>query len=147
MTDREIGEFLRALLVQIADGLIPGTDAMPAPSSLDVGGRQLDIVLASSPDLADALRRALEAARDAGDPIAWMQRLAGADPPAHDALVTSIVAGYYLHPEVQRLLGYPGQIGDVAGVDSYPDYVHEGLLERVHQRGPIYRASPPGRPP
>jgi hypothetical protein len=44
---------------------------------------------------------------------------------------------------VQRLLGYPGQVGDAVRADSYPDYVHDGLLERVYERGPIYRATPP----
>ena len=27
-------------------------------------------------------------------------------------------------------------------VDAYPDYVDEGLLERVYERGPIYRPTP-----
>ncbi len=135
---------LRARLARIADSLIPGTEEMPAPGSLDIGGRQLDLVLASRPDLADGLRRALEAAGDAGDPIAWVERLAAGDPPAHEALVTVVVAGYYLHPEVQRRLGYPGQVGEVARVDTYPDFVHEGQLERVLERGPIYRPTPPG---
>ena len=139
----EIGDLLRARLVHLADGLIPGTDAMPAPSSLDIGGRQLDAVLASRPDLADDLRRALEAAVDADDPIAWVERLARADPPAHGALITAVVAGYYLHPEVQRRLGYPGQAGEVVVADSFPGYVHDGLLERVYERGPIYRPTPP----
>ena len=143
MTAPALGELLRARLVRIADSLIPGTEAMPAPGSLDIGGRQLDVVLASRPDLADGIRRALEAAGEADDPIAWVQRLAGADPSAHDALVTAVVAGYYLHPEVQRRLGYPGQVADVVLADSYPDYVHDGLLERVYERGPIYRATPP----
>jgi hypothetical protein len=143
VTALPLGDLLRARLVQIADGLIPGTQAMPAPGSLDIGGRQLDVVLASRPDLADGVRRALEAAGDAGDPIAWVEWLAGADPPAHDALVTAVIAGYYLHPEVQRRLGYPGQSGEAVRADSYPDYVHDGLLERVYERGPIYRATPP----
>jgi hypothetical protein len=144
VTGPALGELLRARLVRIADGLIPETELMPSPGSLDIAGRQLDVVLASRPDLADGVRRALEAAGDADDPIACVERLAGTDPPAHDALVTAVVAGYYLHPEVQRRLGYPGQIGDVVRADSYPDYVHDGLLERVYERGPIYRATPPG---
>ena len=123
---------LRARLVEIADGLIPGTQGMPAPGSLDIGGRQLDLVLASRPDLADALRRALEAASDVDDP------------PAHEALVTVVVAGYYLHPDVQGRLGYPGQVGEVVRRDGYPDFLHEGQLERVLERGPIYRPTPPG---
>ena len=142
VTADALGEPLRGRLVRIADGLIPGTEAMPAPGSLDIGGRQLDVVLASRPDLADGVRRALEAAGDADDPIAWVGRLARDDPAAHDALVTAIVAGYYLHPEVQRRLGYPGQVADVVRADSYPGYVADGLLERVYERGAIYRATP-----
>lgn len=138
-----IDDALRARLVQLADGLIPGTEAMPAPSSLDVGGRQLDAVLASRPDLADGVRRALEAAADVDDPIAWVERHAEADPEACDALVTALVAAYYLHPEVQRRLGYAGQIGEEVRPDSYPEYVHEGQLERVLERGPTYRPTPP----
>ena len=101
-------------------------------------------MLASRPDLADGLRRALEAAGEADDPIAWVERLATSDPPAHDALVTVVVAGYYLHPEVQRRLGYPGQVGEVVRVDPYPDFADEGQLERVLERGPTYRPTPPG---
>ena len=67
---------LRARLRRIADGLIPAPQEMPAPGSIDIGGRQLDLVLASRPDLADGLRRALEAASDVDDPIAWVERLA-----------------------------------------------------------------------
>jgi hypothetical protein len=134
---------LRERLARIADGLIPGTGEMPAPGSLDIGGRQLDLVLASRPDLAGDLRRALEGAGDADDVIDWVERLAGSDAAAHGALVTVVVAGYYLHTEVQRRLGYPGQIGDVVRVDNYPDFIHEGQLERVLERGPIYRPTPP----
>lgn len=137
-------QHLRTRLARIADGLIPGTEEMPAPGSLDIGGRQLDLVLASRPDLADGLRRALEAAGEADDPIAWVERLTTSDPPAHDALVTVVVAGYYLHPEVQRRLGYPGQVGEVVRVDPYPEFVDEGQLERVLERGPTYRPTPPG---
>ena len=136
------GQQQRDRLTQIADGLIPATDEMPAPSEIDIGGRQLDVVLASRPDLAEGLRRALETAD--GDPLAHLELLAADDPPAHDALVTAVIAGYYLHRGVQRRLGYPGQIGEEVRVDTYPDYAHEGQLERVLDRGPIYRPTPPG---
>jgi len=136
------GQQQRDRLTQIADGLIPATDEMPAPSEIDIGGRQLDVVLASRPDLADDLRRALQTA--GGEPLAHLELLAADDPSAHDALVTAVIAGYYLHRGVQRRLGYPGQIGEEVRVDTYPDYAHEGQLERVLDRGPIYRPTPPG---
>ena len=76
------------------------------------------------------------------DAIAWVEELRAHDPDAYDALVTAVVAGYYMHPRVMRLLGYPGQVPQEVSVDGYPDYVDEGLLERVYERGPIYRPTP-----
>jgi hypothetical protein len=139
-----VEEVLRARLASVADGLIPEVDGMPAPSSIDIGGRQLDVVLASRPDLGESLRRALAGAADVDDAIAWVEELRARDPLAYDALVTAVVAGYYMHPQVMRLLGYPGQVPQEVSVDSYPAYVDEGLLERVYERGPIYRPTPPG---
>jgi hypothetical protein len=133
---------LRKRLALVADGLIPEADGMPAPSGIDIGGRQLDVVLASRPDLEDGVRRALEGAAEVMDAIAWVEELRARDPEGYDALVTAIVAGYYMHPEVMRLLGYPGQVPQEVSVDPYPAYVDEGLLERVYERGPIYRPTP-----
>jgi hypothetical protein len=135
---------LRERLARAADGLIPEADGMPAPSDVDIGGRQLDIVLASRPDLGESLRRALAGAADVDDAIAWVEELRARDPDAYVALVTAIVAGYYMHPRVMRLLGYPGQVPQEVSVDGYPDYVDEGLLERVYERGSIYRPTPRG---
>lgn len=133
---------LRARLDAVADQLIPAADGMPTASAVGVGGRQLDTVLAARPDLLDGLRRALEAAGGVDDAIGWLDALRADDPSAHDALVTVVVGGYYLHPEVRRRLGYPGQVGEPVRVDRYPDYAEEGLLERVYARGPIYRPTP-----
>ena len=134
---------LRARLAALADALVPGVGGMPAPSSVDIGGSLLDAVVRSRPDLLPHLRRALEAPPDEGDPVGWLEGLRAADPEAGDALATAIVAGYYLHPEVRRLLGYPGQTPRQVSVDALPAYVEEGLLERVYARGPIYRRTPP----
>ncbi len=144
MTATAFSAELRARLRGIADGLIPGTAEIPWPGEIDIAGRQLDVVLVSRPDLADDLRRALDGAGEAADPIELVSRLAAVDPAAHDALVTVVVAGYYLHGDVKRRLGYPGQVAAAVSVDAYPDYAHEGQLERVLERGPIYRRTPPG---
>ncbi len=133
---------LRSRLAAVADGLIPEADGMPAASSVDIGGRQLDQVLASRPDLASDLQRALDAAPDVGDAIAWIEKLRTEDASGYEALVTAVVGGYYMHPEVKRLLGYPGQTPEQVMIDPLPDYADEGLLERVYERGPIYRSTP-----
>lgn len=137
-----IAPSLRERLVRLADGLIPGAEGMPAPSALDAGGAQLDLVLAARPDLEPALRRALEAPGGEADAVAFVEALRAADPDAYDALVVAIVGGYYLYPEVQRRLGYPGQAPRPLPAAGLPDYVEEGLLERVYERGPIYRPTP-----
>ena len=139
-----IDESLRERLVKVAGGLIPEADGMPAPSSVEIGGHQLDLVLASRPDLAAGIRLALEAAHDLNDPISWLETLRTEDPSSCDALVTAVVAGYYMQPDVKRLLGYPGQSPQPVSVGSFPDYLNEGLLERVYERGPIYRPTPGG---
>jgi hypothetical protein len=135
-------ERLRARLAAVADELMPEAGGMPAPSSIDIGGTQLDLVLTSRPDLEPGLARALGAAGEPGDAIGWLAALRTHDPAAHDALVLAVCAGYYLHPDVQRLLGYPGQVAEEVSVGGFPDYVDEGLLERVYERGPIYRPTP-----
>jgi hypothetical protein len=142
-----IDETLRRRLARVADGLIPEADGMPAPSSLDIGGRQLDAVIGSRPDLADDLRRALEAAADVHDPIGWLEALRGEDTPGYESLITVVVAGYYMHPDVKRLLGYPGQVPQQVSVEAFPEYLNAGLLERVYDRGPIYRPTPGGDQP
>ena len=45
--------------------------------------------------------------------------------------MTSIVAAYYLHPDVQRVSATRGRSGVEVVADPYPEYVHDGLLERV----------------
>lgn len=137
-----LDERLRSRLAAIADRLIPEADSMPAASDADIGGRQLDLVLASRPDLASDLRRVLETAGDIDDAIAWIGELEANDVSGYEALVTAVVGGYYMHPQVMRLLGYPGQIPEQVSIDPLPDYADEGLLERVYERGPIYRPTP-----
>src|SRR5262245_15607510 len=139
-----IDERLRARLAAVANRLIPATDGMPAAGSVDIAGRQLDAVLAARPDLVDTIRRVLEAAGDVDDAIAWIEALRADDLSGYEALVTAVVGGYYLHPEVKRLLGYPGQVPSPVKVDPLPDYADEGLLERVYARGRIYRPTPRG---
>ena len=141
---KPIDETLRERLARVADGLIPEADGMPAPSSVDIGGRQLDVVLGSRPDLAGDLRRALEAADDVKVPIGWLEALRTEDTAGYEALVTVVVAGYYMHPDVKHLLGYPGQLAEEVSVGGFADYLDEGLLERVYERGPIYRPTPGG---
>ena len=117
---------------------------MPAPSAVDVGGAGLDAVLASRPDLAAALVRALEAAGDVDDAIAWAAALAGRDRDRARGARDGRRGRLLPAPRGARRLGYPGQTGVEVVADPYPEYVHDGTLERVLERGSIYRPTPPG---
>jgi hypothetical protein len=138
----DVPEEERRRLEEVADLLVPEADGMPAASAVGVGRKQLDAVLRSRPDLVDPLRKALRRDVDA-DINDWMARLSTEDPLAHHALTTVVLAGYYLSDEVRRLLDYPGQQASVVTI-GYPEYVMEGLLDGVLERGPRYRKPPDG---
>ncbi|WP_340537769.1 hypothetical protein [Nocardioides sp. GXZ039] len=133
---------VRTWLAAVADVLIPASDDMPSASEVDVQGRQLDIVLGARPDLTAAVVRAHELAGDS-TPEAVLDLLAGSDPEALDAVRMVVAGGYYIHPDVRSRLGYTGQEPRQVRVDVVPDYIEDGLLERVMERGPIFRNDEP----
>ena len=93
------------------------------------------------PDLLEPLRRALADA-DPEDAERSLAAIQTADPAAHDALVLAVVGGYYIDPRVRELLGYDGQVPVELQPEVVPNYVDEGLIEPVLERGPIYRPVP-----
>jgi hypothetical protein len=139
-----ISDATRRALGTVGDYLIPEAHGMPAASAMDVGTRQLDVVLASRPDLAPHLERALADA-DLEDVAAFVATLEAEDPEGYGAVTLAVVAGYYMHPEVHALIGYPGQVPrDVQRIGEREIY-QEGLMElaqNVIDRGPIYRPTP-----
>ena len=122
-------------LRSIADELIPAAHGMPAAGAI-VDSR-VGFVLGARPDLAAPLRAALrpELGRD---PQQRLDRL-GAEPNQLAALQLTIVAGYYTDADVRRRMGYPGQVAKPVDAYAFPDYVAEGLLDPVIDRGPIWR--------
>ncbi len=131
----------RARLADIADELIPAAEGMPSASQVGVAQQQLEVVFASRPDLVEPLQRVL-AVSFGGSAVEFLEALAQTDPPGHEALVLTILGGYYTSEHVAGLLGYPGQGATVVVPDVYPWYVDEGLLDVVLERGPIYRPTP-----
>jgi len=123
----------------IADELIPAHGEMPSATAAGVAGTQLEKVLAARPDLKRHLERAHALSADI--PAEQVpDLLASLDPAAYNALAETVAGGYYINTEVRALLGYEGQVPARVRVQDYPDYIAEGLLERVVQRGPIYRS-------
>jgi hypothetical protein len=139
-----VSEATRRGLETVGDHLIPEAHGMPAASAMAVGTSQLDAVLASRPDLAPLLERAFSGA-DLGDVGRFVTFLESEDREAHGAVTLAIVAGYYMHPEVHRLIGYPGQVPKDVQRMSEQEIYQDGLMDlaqKVIERGPIYRPTP-----
>ena len=139
-----VSDTTRRALEAIGGHLIPEAHGMPSAATMGVGTTQLDIVLASRPDLAPLLERAL--ATVALDDIdEFVSSLESEDPEAHGAVTLAIVAGYYMHPSVHELIGYAGQVPKDAQRLGEREIYQEGLMDlaaRVIERGPIYRPTP-----
>jgi hypothetical protein len=132
---------LRAVFEQLADVLVPSHGTMPAASAVGTHEGLLDDVLKHRPDILDDLLRALTAAQDR-EPRAAANDLLRKDAAAFNALGLAVSGAYYMSPRVCELLGYPGQ--ESVSYDPYatPNYLTDGMLERVVARGPIYRPTP-----
>ena len=122
----------RASFARLADELLPATGDLPAPSTLAIEQKWLDRALATRPDLAADLERALASGSSA-------RALHADDPAAFFALGLMATGAYYLHPRVRRLIGYPGQKPDPAADDESDYWLRDGLLDPVIDRGPIWR--------
>jgi hypothetical protein len=116
-------------LDELADQLIPAENGMPSASEAGATGRWLEAVLEARPDL----RAPLEGIA----PHETIATLPDRDPAGWTALTSAIVAAYYFNPEVCEKIGYQGQRALPLGP---PD--HEGLLDSVVARGPVYRPTP-----
>lgn len=140
LVDMSLPTNLRDRLRELADELIPAADGMPSASDVGVADGQLDRVLAARPDLASPLAAALAGQSEAT--TEWLTRLSVEDSAGYEAVLLAIVGGYYTDPEVRGRLGYRGQEPELVQPEIIPDYVTEGLLDAVLERGAIYRAAP-----
>ncbi len=137
----KLDDALRRTFLALADALIPEAEGMPAASQVGVGGDILDRILALRPDLREAFVRGLRAA--AGKPAAEAAEALNRDDPAALGAVGLVAsAGYYMSPQVRALIGYPGQESRPADPDSPPEYVTNGMLQQVTNRGPIFKPTP-----
>ncbi len=131
----------RAVFAGVADVLIPAAAGMPSASDVGVQHAPADHVLSLRPELWPDLRRALGKA--AGVPPAEAaDGLNRDDPAALQAIGTIAAAAYYMDPGVRDRLGYPGQESRPVMPEEEGDYLEDGLLQAVIDRGPIYRPTP-----
>lgn len=129
----------RALFAALADVLIPASEGFPCASQAGVAGEGLDQVLMVRPDLAAGLKQVLEKAkgRPPADAVADIQKN---DPVAFGVIAELVPGAYFLNREVRAQLGYSGQ--SPRPIDPHPDYLEDGLLQSVIDRGAIYRPTP-----
>lgn len=133
----------RAAFAALADHLIPAAHGMPSAGEV-VGEARLRFVLRSRPDLADPLRAALRPGLG-DDPAARLARLEAEEPEQLAAVQLAVVGGYYTDAKVRELIGYPGQEARPVDAGRYPEYLAEGLTDKVLARGPIWRDPVTGR--
>jgi hypothetical protein len=130
-----------AVFRDIADVLIPANATMPSAGQVGVQGPVIDRLLDLRPDLQERFLRGLNACLGQ-DPASAARRLNDADPAALAAIGLLASAAYYMDPEVRRLIGYPGQSARPFDAQAKPDYALNGQLQRVIDRGPIFRPTP-----
>lgn len=137
----KIDEKGREAFAAFADLLIPAHKKMPSASSVGVAGPLLDEVLRLRPDLQEDFMRGLEA-------ITGEKAAAGAnalykdDEAAFNAMSLVASAAYYMTPQAREALGYPGQESLTYDAHAVPDYMTDGMVERVTRRGAIYKPTP-----
>lgn len=139
-----VSDTTRRGLKVVGDYLIPEAHGMPSAGSMGVGTTQLDVVLASRPDLAPHLERAFAGAT-LDDIAGFVSTLSSEDSDAYGAVTLAIVAGYYMHPTIHELIGYPGQVPKDSQRLGEREIYQEGLMDlaaRVIERGPVYRPTP-----
>jgi len=135
--DNALDPARRAVLREVASHLVPAAHGMPAAGDV-VDDRSLAFVLRARPDLVEALRAALRPELG-DDPGTRLAALAADEPESAAALQLVVVAGYYTDAAVRAAIGYAGQVAKPMTAFDYPAYIEEGLIDRVLERGPIWR--------
>ena len=133
---------LRETFAGIADVLIPNAEGMPSASEMKVHEAMLDHIIALRADLREDLLRGLAkaAGRDATEAANDLNKT---DAAALNAIGLAASAGYYMTPRVRELIGYPGQESrPEADPDAKPEYIKNGMLQQVIDRGPIFKPTP-----
>ena len=129
----------RATLGQLADVLIPAGEGFSAASDAGVATRGLDEVLCCRPELFEPLKSLIASARGR-EPREFLDDLKCSDPLVFGLFADFVGGAYFLNASVREKLGYGGQTS--RPIDPRPDYLDDGLLQSVIDRGPIYRATP-----
>lgn len=132
-----------AVLLEVADILIPDGSIGPRPSAQAQYPAWLDRALAARRDVFDDVVSTLEElARCPRDGLAdELRRISEASADSFEALSSVLAAAYLLIPEVRSEIGYPGQANRPPRFDEAVEQVMSGILDPVIDRGLVYRAA------
>ena len=114
---------------------------MPSASQMSIQNEPLDQILKLRPELRDDLLRALDLARGK-DPHSFLNELNTSEPVTFEAVSFIASAAYLMQPKVHQRLEYHGQIARPSEESEENDYLHDGLLQPVIDRGQRYRETP-----
>ena len=131
----------RQRLAAFADALIPGGVGLPSASAAGVHEDGIDRTLACRPDLRDLVTGVIGV--DA-EPREALERLRAEQPSVFDRFAVTIAGIYFMNRDVRRLVGYPGEAPQRkrARPGEAEEYLKDGILDPVIERGPIYRPTP-----
>lgn len=129
----------RELLGTLADLLIPAGSGFPSASQAGVAHAGVDQLLAARPDLLRPLKGLLIEAKGKA-PAEFLKDLQANDAMGFGVLAEVVPGAYFLNAEVRTKLKYDGQSG--RPIELREDYLEDGLLQSVIDRGPIYRPTP-----
>ncbi len=141
--DGTLDDAARHVFAVIADLFIPAAHGMPSAGTV-VDEARLRFVLGARPDIAEPLHQALRP--ELGDDLQKrLDRLAKDEPDNLAALQLVVVGGYYTDKHVRELIGYPGQEAIEVKSWLYPEYLEEGLIDKVLEHGPVWRDPATGK--
>lgn len=125
----------RAAYAALVEILLPAAHDLPSGRQADVAGAGLDRVVRLRPDMVPNLLRAIRLF-EADASLAALQ----GDAEAWHAARLAAFSAYFLAPAVMERLGYAGQSSHPLDADRMPQYLADGSLAQVIDRGPIWRA-------
>ena len=145
-----LSEEQRRLLAAVLDCLVPARDGLPGAGSLGVDAA-IDRTLAQTPrlrrvfldGLAEIMATSVRQTRlefpalDAAAQEAALRAVEEAQPAFFAALVDHAYRGYYTHPQVHAVIGYPGRAPQPQGHVLAP--FREELLQLQRGRQPFWR--------
>lgn len=136
LTDRR-----RAVLMDVADVLIPSTETMPALRDVDASGVWLGRACRARADVLDRLGTILDDL-DGADLPAALGALHADDRATFNVLATFVAGTYYMVPDVRVLIGYPGQVRNPAPLEQAADELSDDVFEAAMNYAGGYRHAP-----